>query len=175
MRRFGFGAKPYDQAETITFLAYVIVLATTSAPQNKVMVSKKVLSGFVLIAVIAISIAMWSRGNPTQTYKVAITEFSQETTIDQKNGYVYWPFTVSIQNKGSEYVRVLTLLVKMLGNDGTELGRTAETFSTLGSGEGRTKTVGMYLPYGTGVGKTPFSYVASLRRFDLVLDEVTLP
>ena len=35
--------------------------------------------------------------------------------------------------------------------------------------------VGMYLPYGIGVGKTPLSYVASLERFDLVLDEVTLP
>ena len=176
--RFGFRAKPYHRAETITFLAYVIVLATKRAPEKKVLVSKKVLSGLVLATVVAISLLTWfflTRGKLTQTYEVMITEFSQEPTIDQKNGYVYWPFAVSIQNKGSNYVRVLTLLVRMLGNDGAELGRTTETFSTLSSGQERTVTVGIYLPYGTEVGRTPLSYVASLRRFDLILDQVILP
>jgi hypothetical protein len=153
-------------------------LATTSAPQNFVLVSKKVLYGRVLIAVITVSIVTWfflTRNNSSQTYQVQITEFSKETPIDQNNGYVYWPFTVSIQNKGSNYVRVFTLLVRMLGNDNTELGRTTEQFTTLASGERRTVTVGMYLPYGAEVGKTPLSYVASLKRFDSILDEVTLP
>jgi hypothetical protein len=113
----------------------VIVLATTSAPQNKILVSKKVLSGLVLVAVIAISIVTWLVFPSNQTYKVQITKFSKETAIDQNNGYVYWPFTVSIQNKGSNDVRLLTLLVRMLGNDGTELGRTTEQVITLGSGE----------------------------------------
>jgi hypothetical protein len=149
-------------------------LATTSAPQNKVLVSKKVLSGLVLIAVIAIIIVTWFFPS-SQTYKVQITKFSKETAIDQNNGYVYWPFTISIQNKGNNYVRLLTLLVRILGNDGTELGRTTEQLITLGSGERRMVTVGIYLPYGTEVGKTPLSYVASLTRFDLVLYEATLP
>ena len=107
--------------------------------------------------------------------KVEITRFSKLPAVDQNNGCVYRPFTVSIQNKGSNDAGGLTLVARMLGNDNSELGRTTEQFSRLSPIAGREVTIGMLLPYDTGLGNTRISYVAALKIGDLVFDENRLP
>jgi hypothetical protein len=150
-------------------------MAETSAPSGKILISKKVLYSIILIAIIAAAVAVWTFYSKGQISQVEITRFSKLEAEDQHNGYVYWPFEVTIKNVGSNSVSGLTLVIRIFGNDDSQIGSLIEQFSTLGSGEGRTVTTGMHLAYGTGLGLTPFHYLATLKIGDNVLDESTLP
>ena len=145
---------------------------------NKIAVSKHVIYGLVLVTIVAIAAVTWfliAGNNQDKANNVEIIQFTKLPAEDRNNGYMYWPFTVKLQNQGSSDVSGLTLVIRMLGNDDSELGRCSEQFSTLHSGDERTITTGITLGYNVGLGKMPGYYTATLKLGEIVLDESRLP
>lgn len=138
---------------------------------DKVAVGKNTVFTLILIILalaVAVGIAL-TRSNGNQTSNVRIVQSSRLAAEDQHNGYMYWPFKVSLSNRGGNNVSGLTLIVRFLSDD-VELGRATEYLNTLGPSHELTVTMGIYLGYYVPMGKTTY-YVVQLRLGEKVLDE----
>jgi len=112
---------------------------------DKVTVSKKTLYRLIgIVAIVIVVVAPYFYYKQLTTNVVVITEFRKHPVTDVVGDTARWPFTVKVENRGSNDVSNLVLIVRILGN-GSELGRDSGALSTMQVGQVRTFIMSIYL------------------------------
>ena len=143
----------------------------SDTPSDKVTISKKTVYGIIgVVIIIAVVLIYFFR--PLSTNSVRIARFAKEEGSFIGN-YMQFPFTVEVENLGSNDVSGLVLVVKVLA-DYNEVYRDTEHLSTLKAGHIVTISMHCLVDYDLLQGKEA-SYVVTLQLDNTVLDESTLP
>jgi len=137
---------------------------------DKVTIGKKTIYG-IIASVIIIAVVLICFFRPFSTNSVRISRFTKEEGSFVGN-YMQFPFTVEVENLGSNDVSGLVLVVKVLA-DYSEVDRDIEHLSTLRAGH--KVTIGMYCLVDYDLLQGKVSYVATLQLDHTILDEITLP
>jgi len=143
-------------------------------------INKKTLYTLVAIMIIAVAVIAYfviPRQSSTNLQpKIKITDFTrQDISYLFDINKVRFPFTVKIENQGSTDVSGLNLAVKILANDGGELGRDTSQLSTLSAGHQLIKEMSILLEINATGGKGPLTSVATIQLDNTTLDEWTSP
>jgi hypothetical protein len=148
---------------------------------DKVTKSKKTLYTIIAIHLIAIvAVASYSYWKQLTTIDVVITDFKRygpqimvPQSLHSESPLLDWPFTVIVEDRGSNDVSGLTLYVKMfIGIE--ELGQDSEHLSTISGNQSLFLYMDVFLYQNVTLGKN-MTCIATLQLDSKVINESDLP
>lgn len=147
----------------------------TESRSSSFTISKKVVYGIAVIAVVIVAVVLiyFRPFSTTNANDVKIESFAKEEGY-MIGGSMEFPFTVKVTNFGSNDVSGLVLVVKVLG-DYNEVDSDVEHLGTLRSGYSTTVSMLCSANYDASLKGKEVSYVATLQLDSTVLDESRLP